>query len=168
MTLCWVIYLFICDEMIGSRMGFLSGSSNRRNYQNYRSLAEMKQVCADKWTRSDGLWCGTWLRFLTKAGTFWKQPKKLPLKQKKVITDITSAASKTCHTPATLQLLFPVCVFVYAPVFTGVHLRVLPSGPLKLHTLLSGLSSQQAHLEMRFKTAINIKLCGKRGNREWL
>lgn len=60
---------------------------------------------------------------------------------------------------------------MHAPVFTGVHVFVFVStllclclvGPLKLHTLLSGLSSQQAHLEMRFKTAINIELCGKKG-----
>ena len=45
-------------------------------------------------------------------------------------------------------------------LYVCVHSPVLPSGPLKLHTLLSGLSSQQAHLEMRFKTAINIELCG--------
>lgn len=48
-------------------------------------------------------------------------------------------------------------------LYVCVHSPVLPSGPLKLHTLLSGLSSQQAHLEMRFKTAINIELCGKKG-----
>lgn len=61
------------------------------------------------------------------------------------------------------------CVFVYAPVFTGVHVFVSTLlFCLVVHSnytlyYVSGLSSQQAHLEIRFKTAINIELCGKKG-----
>lgn len=68
-----------------------------------------------------------------------------------------------------LPLHLRVCV--HAPVFTGVHVSVcvhspaLPCGPLKLHSLLSSFSSQQAHLEMRFKTAINTELWGVKGHR---
>lgn len=54
-----------------------------------------------------------------------------------------------------------MCVCVCAPVFVLLS----RSGQLKLHTLLSGPSSQQAHLEMRFETAINIELCWEDGGR---
>lgn len=53
-----------------------------------------------------------------------------------------------------------MCVCTCARIGVCVRSPVLPSGPLKLHTLLSGLSSQHAHLEVRFKTAINIESCG--------
>lgn len=55
------------------------------------------------------------------------------------------------------------CVHRCACIGVCVHSPVLP--PLELHSLLSGLSSQQAHLEMRFKTAINIELWGVKGHR---
>lgn len=97
-----------------------------------------------------------------------KAQKKLPLKQKK--SNYGYQLNSEWNTSAQPQLLFfslcicgYVCVHVHAPVFAVfVSTPVLPSGPLKLHTLLSGLSSQQAHLEMRFKTAINIELYGEK------
>lgn len=54
---------------------------------------------------------------------------------------------------ACLHLCVPCC----ARIALCVHSPVLPGGPLKLDSLLSGFSSLQAHLEMRFKTAINIE-----------
>lgn len=47
---------------------------------------------------------------------------------------------------------------VYAFVFVCVHSALKPSCPLKLHTLLSGLCSQQSHLEMKFKTETHLQL----------
>lgn len=55
-----------------------------------------------------------------------------------------------------------VCVCTCARIGVCVHSPVLLCGPLKLHALLSGLSSQHAHLEVRFKTAINIECGGER------
>lgn len=80
------------------------------------------------------------------------------MKQKKVITDVGSTVSKTRHS---LHSVFACMFYVYAPVFAGLLAFLFVSTLLfclKLHTLLSGLSSQQAHLEMRYKTAINIEL----------
>lgn len=82
-------------------------------------------------------------------------PTKAAFRTKEtVITRVKSKASQACHTPTSC----------------GVHLCSLMCThrclcPLKLHSPLSGFSSQRAHLEMRFKTAISVELCGVRRHR---
>lgn len=71
-----------------------------------------------------------------------------------VITRVKSKASQACRNLTS----------------RGVHLCSLMCAhrclcPLKLHSPLSGFSSQRAHLEMRFKTAISVELCGGRRHR---
>lgn len=162
--------------MIDSRRGFLSGSSSLPIHQNYKSVHESESVCADKWTLSQSVWCWTQLCFLTKEETISNNPpipKKLPLKQKEsnYWYQLNSEwnTSRSCTAPTfiffrRIRVCLRVCTCAHwcARICVCVHSLVLPTGPLKLHTLLSGLSSQQAHLEMRFKTAINIELCEKK------
>lgn len=82
-------------------------------------------------------------------------PKKAAFGTKEtVITRVKSKASQACCTTTS----------------RGVHLCSLMCThrclcPLKLHSPLSGFSSQRAHLEMRFKTAISVELCAVRRHR---
>lgn len=97
-------------------------------------------------------------------------PNKVASERKEfIITDLKSTTTELCDTPAQRQLLLAcrsfrclhvcACVPCCPRIALCVHSPVLPGGPLKLDSLLSGLSSLKAHLEMRFKTAINIEKC---------
>lgn len=121
---------------------------------------------------SESVWCWTYAFSPRKRQfkTAHPPPKKAAFETKEIIiTDINSTVSETCDTPAQLQLLFPftsfvclcvcTCVHWCACIGVCVHSPVLP--PLVLYSLLSG----QAHLEIRFKTAINIELWGVKGHR---
>lgn len=67
--------------------------------------------------------------FSPRKRQFTTTPKKLPLKEKKVIIDTNSTdMSRSCS--ASEQICVYVCVYVYAPVFTGVHIFVFASSPL--------------------------------------
>lgn len=83
---------------------------------------------------------------------------------------------ETCHTHAQLQLLYPFGMFVCMRVFMCMHLCLLvcmywclcplsrsAQWSTQITHLLSGLPSQQAHLEISFKTAVHIELCGETG-----
>lgn len=71
--------------------------------------------------------------------------------------------SHSCNASTFILCVLCVCTCAHwCACFRG-HFPALPSGPFKLHTLLRIWSLQPAaHSEMRFKTAINIELCGEK------
>lgn len=77
--------------------------------------------------------------------------------------------SRSC-TLSTFIFFWFICVHLRSPVCTDqCSCPVSRSAPLvhSNYTLYYlGLSSQQAHLKMRFKTVINIELCVERKKRE--
>lgn len=138
--------------MIDSRRGFLSGWSGLSYSSKLCRRTEMESVRADKWTLAlprECLMLDEWL--LTNERRKFKSPKKKKTAafgtKETVITDVKSKASEAGNnwTSRGVHLCSPMCT-------CGCLC------PLKLHSSLSGLCSQRAHLEMRFKTAINVEL----------
>lgn len=156
-TLCRVIHLSTSDSVIDSRRGFLSGWSGLSYSSKLRRCTKMRVSVLINGLSF--LWGCLMLDVClpTNGSRKFKSdpPKKAAFRTKEtIITRLKSKASQAWRTPTS----------------RGVHLCSLMYThqclcPLKLHSPLSGFSSQRAHLEMRFKTAISVELCGVRRHR---
>lgn len=170
-----------CEKLTDSIRWFYQG---RVAFQFIKILSECIKVgvyVLINWlSLRESFWCGAKYAFSLRKREFktMNEPQKAAPEIKESNyshqLNIERNMSHSCTVQRTLLFFHRLsvcvrgcnCVHWWARICVCVNSPVLPIGSLKLHSLLSGLSSQQGHLEISFKTAINTEFWRKKSKEE--